>query len=233
MKKLLIVLGLVLATISVQAAANFTVQSFLNCQSVCVTNKYGITNTLTTIGAQPWGTNIDYTIYTNFAGSQIICGITSSTNTMPGIATNITYYGRYDNLLKDVSLWTGDGSMPIQPVWAVSSGTNATAQAGPYFASIFIRTRAAATGADQAMSFVFAPVPDGVYEHTVSGDLITTTVTSGGGTAAGTIVTKLVPLDASKLIGCKALRLVSITSGDTDASSRADVLTCELVGFVQ
>ena len=211
MKKLLLVLGSFALALTV-GAQTFSSRSFLNCQSLQVTNGISVTNLASITSG--YTTNQNLTVFTNFASVRIA-------------TTNGWYDGQ--NLLRTVPLWVDRAGSAITPIYTnvTTALGSAVKQPGPFFGNIYIRV-VGGTGANTATAFKFAPVPsDTGVDDSVAGDLITVSVTPNGATQ----VQSLTPLDAQKLIGCKGLMLVSITAGDTDASSQVVVLECTLNGF--
>lgn len=212
MKKL--IFGLLVALSGLTATAQVhRAQSFFGAdvQTLIVTNTLGITNIQST--AYTLVTNIHGLSYTNLSGALTIVGKNQESQ----------------NLLGDVSLWTDRNSTFAYPVYALTAGTNATVQSGPFIGSIYIR-QTGGSGANTATTYVFAPVPnsDSNKESTASGDLITITVTPAGATQ----VTSITPISVMDVIGCEKLRLVKVYAGDTDASSEINVLECTFNGFV-
>jgi len=212
MKKLLVsvwvMVGLLTAT-----AQNFESQNLLSVSSICVSNTINVTNILSaSVGA---GTNVDGTIWTNLAGVRVIAATTTSTNSISGV---ITTNASKVNLFKDISLAAlvdREGRFPAL-AWAATN-TLQNWQQSP--ASLFVKLNGQ-SGANSAVTFVLTPVPDGVNESTAAADLWSFSVTA----TTTTPVTLLTNLPLYKWMGCKTLRLRSVTNGDTDATSRVDIL---------
>ncbi len=218
----LLVVSLLLTVLSVATlqAGTFKTASFLNGQSILVTNLFQVTNLLSRINTV--NTNIGGTIYTNSAGSRVIIGV----------GTN-----EYVNLLKTVPLWD------ISPVNVVrtNQAPGDIEVDGPYYnASIFIRL-VGGSGANSAVSFRFIPVPSGFNPTTgkgpdfelqdtdslVAADLQTISVTA----TTTTEVHSRTKLDLKKYLGCAGIMLVAVINADADASSSVTVLECTLNYF--
>lgn len=199
------------------SAQVFQSQSFLNAQSVAVTNTLGITN-LTAIVDVLTQSNLVGTIYTNLAGTKVeVTGTNDATV----------------NLCRTVNLWADRNAAFVYPIYTnsvIDATTNmqAVQALGPYSKNIYIRL-VGASGANSAVTFIFAPVPSSTgVEDTTAAKKISIAVTA----TTTTQVQSTTLLDESALVGCKGLKLISITNGDTDASSRVTVLECSLNGFV-
>lgn len=184
--------------------------------SVQATNGIGVTNLYSALAVGT--TNIMGIIYTNSAGSQ---------------QTTTNANNDFHNLLADqVAMFVDQLAQATTPAY---DSTNVL-RAGPYYGAIFIRLTGQ-SGANSAVTFRFRPVPYGGagnstsatgVEDTAAADDILISVTA----TTTTEVRSLTKLDAQKVIGCKGLRLVSITNADTDATSAVTVLDCRFVGFI-
>lgn len=205
MKKLLILAGL---AVSLAAnAANHESQNFLAVSAVYVTNTFNITN-LTAAGSV--GTNVAGTIYTN-AGAQVV--VTSAG----------TGAGR--NLLKDVSVWARADGSPATTYVPMTNGASANGISEFSDATMSV-TYSSGSGANSAVSFAIAAVPDGVH---ATGAIWTWGFTATASSTLATVVTN-VPMGA--FTGCKGLRLLRIVNADTDATSQVIVTEARINGFV-
>lgn len=204
MKKLFLIVATALLVGFGAKAQNFNVQSFLAVSSICPSNTIGITNLSSTVST---GTNQVGIVFTNLAGTRVVVN-----------ASNAPF-----NLLKTLELRPDrEARYPILG-WA---GTNTLQNWQQSQYSLFIKLTGQ-SGANSAVTFVFAPVCDGENESTTAGDLWQVAVTANTTTPV-TLVTN-VPL--YKWMGCKGLRLRSVTNGDADASSRVDVTQCVLTSW--
>ena len=196
------ILGLLALVPSLALAANFESQSFLAVSAVYATNTLQITN-LTASGSV--GTNVLGTTYTNNA-TRIVVSAAGAGATV--------------NLLKDVSLWArSDGSLASQLV-----ATNiATTEVSDANVSI---TMTSGSGANAAVTFVIAPVPDGANASKTANWTFSFTPT------ASTTETVFTNVPLSTFSGVNKLRLLRIVNADTDASSQVIVTSVKLNGFV-
>lgn len=236
MKKLILITGMVVATV-VAEAQTFRAQSFLaqGVASLYVTNLVAITN-LNTAGANT--TNAPGTAWSNYT-----TGVSSpytlyvvGTNTGSGTWTNAT-----KNLLKDVDLWClKDGS----GAWStgLTNGDSGTLNYPMSYATLSIRIATAGSGANTAAALVFTPLygpgsdaasatglnPRPTAVEGDSGDEWTVGITSAGATQV--VVTTNAPL--FKWQGARGLRLRRITHTDADASSQIIVNDISLNGYV-
>lgn len=182
--------------------------------SVQATNGIGVTNLYSALAVGT--TNVMGIIYTNAAGQQI---------------TTTNANADYHNLLADqVAMFVDQLAQATYPTY-----TSNILNSGPYFGAIFIRLTGQ-SGANSAVTFRFRTIPYGGgggatpigVEDRVVGDEILISVTA----VTTTETHSLTKLDAQKLVGCRGLRLVSITNADTDATSAVTILDCRFVGFV-
>ena len=220
MKKLLIAVALVVAT-AVQAL-EWKAQSFLTVTSITTSNTYGVTNLYSGFATSA-GTNNVGLIYTNKAGARIQSGVVATylTNEAGTISSNVL--GRDVNLVGDVPF-----SPLVLPVLYFS--TNSSVLASPFQgnAAIVVSCTAGAS-ADQANTFRFIPLYDGVRPGTVAGEAMVFAVTPAGATRV-TIKTNI--NFATQFHNCKAIRLESITPGDVDAASQVTWDTISLIQLV-
>lgn len=193
MKKLLTISVLV-ASLTVSKAVDPQTWNLLasDIGSLVVTNTRGITN-LSSVGVT--GTNVYGIIYTNKSGTAVTVSATTQSKALVGSAP----------------LW------PVMlldtPVIATAPWTNAQSRAQLVVSLI------GGSGANTAQSWVFVPLwrdDDGnLIESNQAGDVWAVSITPNTTTVVNYAVT--VPL--YRWPGAYALRLKSITNGDTDASS--------------
>ncbi len=211
MKKILISLGLVLGLVtSVVAQPSHKSYSFLNpaYSSITYSNLTGITNALTAVYV---GSNAPGLYWTNNSGRQTV-----ATNTGLGTWANTAF-----PVLQDVPLWsTRNGLVAWEP--------NTNYLNIPLSGATLSVTLKGGSGANTASTLVFTPLFDGVHESTVATDVWTVGVLPN--TTTMTTTTTNVPL--WKWPGAKALRLVRITSGETDASSQVTLFNLSINGYV-
>lgn len=225
MKKLILVLGLAVAT-SLNAATHVS-QSFLsgNVSSLFVTNAGagatyggGVTNLLVTALFAGTPTNVAGTKWTNSAGTQItVNNYSTSTNTWCSV-----------NPLAGIEMWPRvDGSwdpptFAMNGVYNVWSTTNLMGDqlAATNFAtsqSLFIQGYAVNSAADAVVNFRFAPSPDGVRVSTAASDIWTVGIVPPGVTGGSFSIRTNIP--TYKWPGCKQLWLIDINNTDTTANS--------------
>lgn len=224
MKKCLLILSFGLGVVcqGQTAGLSFKSYSFLNCQSLQVSNTIQVTNLLSFNNTTQ--SNVTGTVFTNLAGSKV--------TSAPGTADFV-------NLLKIVPLWDTGGGM-YTPIYT-NQAPGATLMAGPYYnASIFIRL-VGGSGANAAVTFRFTPVPSAYNPVTraypdwtqfgldegVAADVQTISVTA----TTTTEIKSRTLLDLSKFVGCAGIMCQLINNADTDASSAVQVLECSLNAF--
>lgn len=139
--------------------------------------------------------------------------------------------------LKSIDMWTDKNGSFHGPVWANTSatdqGTNsyvvAAAQTwSPANSTLFIKLVGTNAGANSAVTFVFAPKPDGVNASTTAADLFSVAVTAAGTTP----VTLMTNLPSYRWVGVKSVELLRIQNADTDNTANVWVTSCSLNGFV-
>lgn len=214
MKKFLIVVGLVLGLSA--GAQNFITQSFINAQSLAVSNTICVTNLVSLNGT---GTNVNGTQWTNFAGTRVVAGPTYVTNSITGA---ITTNASKANLLREIELRPDRNGNYDALTW-VPVYTNVLDNWIPSKYNLNIRLTGQ-SGANSAVTFVFTPICDGTNESSAAADLWKVAVTAT--TTTPVVLNTNVP--AYLWRGCKGIRLREIYNADTDASSRVDVLSCTL-----
>ena len=237
MKKLILIVGLVVATVAAKAQT-FRAQSFLSqgVASIYVTNLVAITN-LNTAGANT--TNAPGTAWSNYTtgvSSPYTLYVTATNSAVAGAWTNTT-----KNLLKDVELWClKDGS----GAWStgLTNGDSGTLNYPMSYATLSIRIATAGSGANTAAELVFTPLygpgadpasatglnPRPTPVEGDSGDEWTVGITSAGATQV--VVTTNAPL--FKWQGARGLRLRRIIHADTSASSQIIINDISLNGYV-
>ncbi len=222
MKKLIALLGVVGLGLTLHAQ-NFESQSFLTVRSIAVTNTLCVTNLNSPINT--YGTNNVGTIWTNLAGTRVVSGTVSATNPITGA---ITYQGSGANLLRSIDLPPNRlGSYPPLQFATISGTIDTLVSWVPSPFNLNIRL-VGQSGANSAVTFVFAPVCDGTNESGATADLFKVAVTANTTTA----VTLNTNLPAYLWMGCKSLRLREVINADTDASSRVDVLGVTLNSWI-
>jgi len=233
MKKLILTIGLVVATMSAMAQARFSAQSFLaqGVASVYVTNLVAITNLNTASANSTNAPGTAWTNYTTGVSSPYTLYVTA-TNTGSGTWTNAS-----KNLIKDVDLWAlRDGSPPVMP-----SATNGTDRPTLSYASVSIRIASGGSGANSALSFVFTPLYGPGADASLTGPNPKPTPIEGatadewtvGVTASTTSsVTVITNAPLYKWPGARGLRLRRIVNADTDATSQVIVNDVTLNGYI-
>jgi hypothetical protein len=215
MNKTISLITLCLAFAFSAPAQNFLSQSFINpsVRSIEVSNTlYGVTNLLSGTG-----TNVDGNRWTNNFGTRIM-----ATNTVPA--------GQYFPLLVDhVTLYPDKmGSyMPFANTNTIPGNGSAASTWSPSTHNLFIKM-VGGSGANAAVTFIFAPVCDGVNECTAAADVFSVALTA----TTTTPVTLITNLPTYRWMGCKGLRLRSIHNADTDASGQVYIQNVSLNGFV-
>ena len=204
MKKLLLSAVCILGA-ATGLAQDFKSQSFLAVQTIAVTNLLGATNLLSP--SNTYATNNAGTVWTNLAGTRVI--VSGST-------------GAAVNLLKTLDL-PPDRNGNYSPLTWVPVYTNVLDNWIPSKFNLSIRIKGQ-SGANSAVTFVFAPVCDGSLENTATADLFKVAVTAN----TTSLVTLSTNLPSHIWMGCKSVRLREIVNADTDASSRVDVLSVTL-----
>lgn len=206
-KKLWLVAGLCVGLTMVSSAQNHLRQSFLaqGVDALTITNALVFTNLSSYISA---GTNAYGLIFTN-SGSRVI-------------VTNGT--GDYFNVFSDATLWSDREGRPYNP-----SPTN-TFDIGYSFggpANVSIKT-IAGSGANAALLFVFAPVP-----NDQTGEITGTTHQWSFAFTPTANATQTFSTNAPmhRWPGAKKLRLLYITNADTDANGQVQLLECSFNGF--
>lgn len=232
MKKLLIISGMVMATVCAMAQSTFRAQSFFaqGVQSLYVTNTAAITN-LNTASANT--TNAPGTAWSNYVSGGTARYVAATNSAASGAWTNVT-----KNLLKDVDLWAlRDGSPAV-----MQSTTNGTDRPTLSYATVTIRINAGSgASADQANTLVFTPLygiamdsasaglnPKPTPVEGTTADQWTVGITPAG--AATVVLCTNVPL--YKWPGARGLRLRRVVGGDTDASSQVIYDEISLNGYV-
>jgi len=205
MKKLITSIGLAVVTLTA-TAQNFESRSFLNAQSISITNGalgYGITNLNSAISS---GTNVYQIVFTNLSGNRVV--ITNGTSDK-------------FNLLKTIPL-----TVDRNGAFITAPSTNA---------NIFIRLGNAGANATNAVTFVFVAVPDynpltGIgHESTAAADQWTIS------TVANTAYPQSfkIGFPYGQFVGCGGLMLKSVSSGAAIAAgSDVFLLECVMDSFV-
>ena len=204
MKKLFIIGLLALATTVSQAQVAARSYKFIpsNISSLIVTNTLQVTN-LSSV-ASAWTTNAAGSTWTNSYGTRVVASTGDKTA-----------------LLQDAPLWAlRDGSGP----W--NYFTNGLVSV-PQSAGTVAINLTSASGANAAVTFVFAPVY-GDKESTVATDLWTFSVTP----TASTTHTFTTNAPMWLWPGATSLRLRRVVNGDTDATSHVTIRDISLNGFV-
>jgi len=206
LKKLLTFAGLAVVTFTA-TAQNFESRSFLNAQSISITNGalgYGITNLNSAISS---GTNVYQIVFTNLSGNRVV--ITNGTSDK-------------FNLLKTIPLTVDRNAAFVGTTLATN-------------ANIFIRLGNAGANATNAVTFVFVAVPDynpltGIgHESTAAADQWTIT------TVANTAYPQSfkIGFPYGQFVGCGGLMLKSVSSGAAIAAgSDVFLLECVMDSFV-
>lgn len=210
MNKILLSLALVVG-FSATAQDHHSYSFLNNVQAIVVTNGFSFTNLSLLNGIV--ATNIYGTHYTNGAGEQVVVN---------GVTNN------QQNVFKTVSLWSDRQGSWQGPAFAVSESTNATVQTfSPSYANISVKG-IGGSGANVACAIIIVPVIDDAgNESTAAADQFAFTVTPV--TTSWVSVFTNAPM--YRWIGCKGLKVKSITAGDTDASSQFVITEINLNGF--
>jgi hypothetical protein len=203
MKKLLFIGLAVIAGMTANAQVAARSYKFIpgSISTLIVSNTIAITNIGSVSSA--WSTNKAGTAWTNSAGTGVVAG-----------------QGDKVRLLQDVPLWAlRDGSGAWVPTTNAITGIQG-------YATLAV-TSIAGSGANAAVTFVFAPVY-GDKEGTSATDIWTIAFTP----TASTVQTVTTNVPMYKWPGASALRLSRIVNADTDASSSFTVTDISLNGFV-
>ena len=192
MKKLLLVLTLACSTLAVTAQQYF-VQDLLNVKALQVTNTIAASNLAAT-----GSTNVIGLCYTNLFG-------TWCTNTV----ANAAYTANFNTLKDWVPIPTDFAKLYGQ---GTINGTNTTQS--PYCAYFHTRV-VGGSSANTATTIVLQLSADGVTADT------TTTISISVMPNTTTTADVINKLTVAQLQGYKALRVYTVTAGDTDASSNA------------
>lgn len=219
MKKFIYSLLAVLGLASVASAQNHVSQSFLNVQSLNVSNLLAITNlTFTPAWTTSPATNRVGLQWTNLSSTRVIVTASSTTDSASTF-----------NTLKDVSLWSDRNGQGYVPFGAYQSNGNTATNANPVGpATLFIRLFGQAAAANSAVTFTFCPVWDdvGTSPNATTDDWAVALTASG--TSFVTLATN-VPM--YRWPGAKGLKLKTIVNGDTDADSRVTVDRLSINGY--
>lgn len=205
----LVLVLIAMLAIPAQAQA-FKSQSFLNVQSVQLTNTINPTNLFTTT-----------TVGTNWPGLKF-----TNQNTAVEISATNRAVNRV-NPFKDVDLWAlRDGSWPVMQI-----STNGLLNFHPSYANISVGV-VGGSGANTAIPISIVPIWNGdernAREATAAGDEWRFAVTPNGATAVQ--ISTNVPL--FRWLGAKGLRVRWAVNSDADASSAVTLYDLSLNGFV-
>lgn len=209
MKKLtsLLTLCAVMSAVLTASAVEFKNYSFMNPQvsSLVVSNGIRGWTNLQSSGLTTNRTGA-LTLWTNYQGTQFASGTNTALDSM--------------NMLGSVPLW-GTG---LPWLTGATNGVFNVSAADYSMAKITVKLTGS-SGANAAVNFRFAALPNGVDEAT---DL---TWTFPVVAVTNSTITVSTNLPYHRFAGCKALRLVSIDNADTDASSGVWVHKVEINGW--
>ena len=193
MKNLLFCLLFVLSSF-VASAQNYLGQSFLNVQSLLVSNTLTVSN------------------MNSFAGQSNVFGVRW---TNFGTGTSVTGAGNTTKLLRDVELWGERNGNWWSAPYSGDGATLTNAVISP--ANVFVRLLTGGSGANAAVTFTFQPVWDDDETPLVGTTYNWSFAVTASTTASVTVATNA-PMH--RWPGAKKLRLLSIVNGDTDATSQ-------------
>lgn len=212
MKRLLLIAAMLVSLAA--TAQNYQNPSFLTVPAVYVTNTLAITNLVLNTGS----TNQANTVYSNYVGTTLT-RIIAGTN-----QTNV-------QLLRDVPLWA-DREGRWYPLGTTNNTIGVDGTSSPMMVSV---TGVGGSGANTAMTLTFAPVYNTrVRSDGLIGDHSTVAAEQWAPTFTPTTTTAFtqgIAVPAYKWPGARALRLLRIVGGDTDASSQVIISDISLTGY--
>ncbi len=207
MKKLLLIIGLAVATSFVAKAQDSRHYSFSflpsGIDAIYVTNALNITNLLT---SGSMGTNLAGTTFTNLGTRVVVAGTT----------------GASIQLLNDVNLWIPKDGRHWNLYTNDLLGVLYTDS--PMWISV---TYDSGSGANAAMTFVMTPMADDNRE--VNANPFTWSFTAVASQTGTTVTTNL--QQVWQWPGAKKLRVRRIVNADTDATSHVIITDLNLEGY--
>lgn len=233
MKKTLLMLGLLATTVSAETY-QFKSLSFLNeasVRSLVVSNLTsaplgGFTNILS------WGypgiqtTNPAFGIWTNANGTRVVPTNNSALATDP-VGTHFVY-GDTTQLFLDVPLWvSGNGLAPFTLV--TNSPTALWTDQITYSPMSVSMSYIGGASVSGTMNLVFIGIPDGTNEPNNAVSLPTWQWGATTAVGAGTITTNF---PVWRFLGCKTVRVKSITGVAAAAASDFTITSLKLNGYV-